>query len=140
MGWLLFRWLAAGGGVLLISWIFPGIEVRSVGWALITAVFLGLFNAVLRPILLLLTLPLTVATFGLFALVINALLLWLAGSLLAGFSVSGFWSAFGGALVLTLISLAAGSVWRDRSRGPGGASITLLRYGQRRPGRWEQGP
>ncbi len=76
-------------GLLFVSWLFDGIEVRGVGWAFVAALFLGVFNALVRPILILLTLPITVITMGLFILVINALMLWLTGALLAGFQVHG---------------------------------------------------
>jgi len=103
----LFRWLVNALGLLFVSWLFDGIQVDGVGWAFVAALFLGVFNALIRPLLIILTLPITVLTMGLFILVINALMLWLTGWLLAGFHVHGFWTAVGGSLVLGFISLAA---------------------------------
>ena len=103
MAGIIIRWIISALGVLIISYLFDGIHVDGVGWAFITAIFLGIFNALIRPVLLILTLPINVLTLGLFTLVINGLMLWLTGSLLAGFSVNGFWPAVGGALILSLI-------------------------------------
>ncbi|MFH1060112.1 MAG: phage holin family protein [Pseudomonadota bacterium] len=113
---LLFRWVVNAGGLLLVSYLFEGIQVASVGWAFIAALFLGIINALIRPVVLVLTLPINVLTLGLFTIVVNALMLWLTGSLLAGFWVSGFWSAVGGALVLSLISFAVNSLVNDQGR------------------------
>lgn len=126
---IIFRWVVSALGLLFVSWLFDGIHVDGVGWAFIAAIFLGVFNALVRPILIILTLPITVFTMGFFILVINALMLWLTGSLLAGFHVEGFWSALGGAVILSAISLAANSLVSDQGRvgttiemhrGPGG--------------------
>lgn len=125
---LLFRWLVSAGGVLLISWIFDGIHVDGVGWAFVAALFLGVFNALIRPVLLVLTLPITVLTLGFFALVINGLMLWLTGKLLAGFHVDGFWTALGGSLVMSLLSMAAGSA------GPGGGGRVHFYHHRSGPG------
>ncbi|RJX35939.1 MAG: phage holin family protein [Desulfarculus sp.] len=113
---LLLRWVVNALGLLFVSWLFDGIRVDGVGWAFIAALFLGIFNALVRPVLILLTLPITVLTMGLFILVINALMLWLTGALLAGFHVQGFWTAVGGALVLSIISLAANALVGERGR------------------------
>lgn len=113
---LLFRWVVNAGGLLLVSYLFDGIQVASVGWAFIAALFLGVINALIRPVVLILTLPINILTLGLFTIVVNALMLWLTGSLLAGFLVSGFWSAVGGALVLSLISFAVNSLVNDQGR------------------------
>ena len=121
------------GALLLVSYLFEGIKVDGIGWAFIAAVFLGIINALVRPVLLILTLPITVVTMGLFILVINALTLWMTGSLLAGFRVESFWSAFGGALILSLISyLASASVG-----GQGRIDVIQMRRGP--GGRWRSG-
>lgn len=125
---LLLRWVINAGGLLLVSWLFEGIRVAGLGWAFVAALFLGVFNALIRPLLLLITLPITVLTLGLFILVINALMLWLTGWLLAGFEVHGFWTAVGGALVLSLISWLTNYLVNGQGRvevvtmhkGPGG--------------------
>jgi putative membrane protein len=115
MGFL-FRWVVNALGLLFVSWLFDGIRVDGLGWAFIAALFLGIFNALVRTVLILLTLPITIVTMGLFILVINALMLWLTGALLAGFHVQGFWTAVGGALVLSIISLAANALVGDKGR------------------------
>lgn len=111
---LIFRWILNAGGLLLVSYLFDGIHVAGVGWAFVAALFLGVFNALIRPVVLVLTLPINVLTLGLFTLVVNGLMLWLTGSLLKGFVVEGFWSAVGGALVLSVISLVVNSLIGDR--------------------------
>ena len=90
--------------LLIVSTVIPGIEVRGVLPALSAAFFLGLVNAVVRPIILILTLPLTILTLGLFIPVINAFLLKLVSLMIQGFEVHGFWSAVFGALLLSLVS------------------------------------
>jgi putative membrane protein len=107
---LLIHWLISAVSLLIVAYILPGIEVRGFGTALIAAIVIGLINATLGLILKILTLPLTLLTFGLFLLVINALMLQLASSLVPGFFVSGFWSAFFGAIVLSLVSMALRSL------------------------------
>ena len=113
---LLFRWLVNAGGLLLVSYLFDGIQVAGLGWALIAALFLGVVNALIRPVVLILTLPINILSLGLFTFVVNALMLWLVGNLLAGFRVDGFWPALGGSLVLSLISFAINSLVNDQGR------------------------
>ena len=102
---LLVRWIAMAVAVLLAAYVVPGIEVRNPQTAFLTAVVLSLLNAILRPILIFFTLPVTIVTLGLFMLVINAFMLWLTGWLLRthGFSVHGFVPAFLGALVISIV-------------------------------------
>lgn len=91
--------------ILIIAYLFPGlIWVDSFWAALVTAFFLGVVNAVIRPILVLLTLPLTVLTLGVFLLIINGLMLWLVSLLVSGFHVNGFWGAVLGAILISLVS------------------------------------
>jgi putative membrane protein len=90
--------------VMLVAYIVPGVTVLNFWYALLAALILGIVNALVRPILALLSLPITVLTLGLFTLVINALMFWLAASLTAGFAVSGFGAAFWGALVFWIVS------------------------------------
>lgn len=113
---LIFRWLVNAGGLLLVSHLFNGIQVAGLGWALIAAVFLGIINALIRPVVLILTLPINILSLGLFTFVVNALMLWLTGNLLAGFRVEGFWPALGGSLVLSLISFGVNSLVNDQGR------------------------
>ncbi|HEX7386357.1 MAG TPA: phage holin family protein [Castellaniella sp.] len=103
---LLLLWILNAVALLVVAYILPGISVSSFGSALIAALVLGLLNAVVKPLLILLTLPLTVVTLGLFLLVINALVFWLAGSILRGFQVDGFWWAVIGALIYSIVSTA----------------------------------
>jgi putative membrane protein len=90
--------------LLLSAATFSGITVVSLGPAVVAALVLGLFNALLRPVLLLLTLPINLLTLGLFTFVINALLLWLTASLISGVAIAGFWSAFVVALLVSLVT------------------------------------
>ena len=99
---IVVRWLLLAAALLLVAQIYPGVVVTSFTSALIAAFVLGLFNTLLRPILVLLTLPVTVLTLGLFLFVINALMFFFAASVLQGFSVTGFWAALIGSLLYSL--------------------------------------
>ena len=101
---LLLTWLINALALLILPYIIPSIKIRGFGTALVVAVVLGLINTILRPVLVLLTLPVTIVTLGLFILVINALLFQFASWLLKGFEVSGFWAAFFGAILYSIIS------------------------------------
>lgn len=105
MGALLLHWLISAVSLLIVAYLIPGIQVQGFGTALIAAIVIGLVNATLGFVLKILTLPLTLLTFGLFWFVINALMLQLAASVVAGFSISGFWAAFFGTIVLSIVSL-----------------------------------
>ena len=100
---LIFHWLIATLAILIAAYIVPGVTITLIG-ALIAAVVLGALNLLIRPILLILTLPITIVTLGLFSLVINALLVMLAAVLVPGFSVAGFWTAFLFALALAVVN------------------------------------
>lgn len=110
---LVFRWFVNALGLLLVANIVPGIHIQSFYAALFVALVLGIVNAVIRPVLVLLTLPITVLTLGLFTLVINALLFWFVSTVVKGFSVAGFAPAFWGALFLWAISWATNTLLRD---------------------------
>lgn len=103
--YLLFQFLVLTVIVLFTAWIIPGITISSIPMAMVTAGVIALINTVLKPLLNLITLPVNVVTLGLFALIINALLLMFVAYLVPGFTVSGFWSAFFGALVISLLTL-----------------------------------
>lgn len=107
---LLLRWIINTLAVLTLPYIVTSITVKDFWAALAAALVIGLLNAIVRPILVILTLPVTLLTLGLFILVINALLFWAAGALLPGFEVAGFWSAFFGAIVFSLISWAVSAL------------------------------
>jgi putative membrane protein len=101
----LTRWFALAGALLLVAALYPGVVVTSYGSALIAALVLGLLNTLLRPILVLLTLPVTVVTLGLFLFIINALMFWAAASVLEGLAVTGFWAALIGSLIYSLCGM-----------------------------------
>jgi putative membrane protein len=101
---MLLVWILNAVALLVVAYLLPGIAVASFGSALIAALVLGLLNMLVKPVLVLLTLPITIITLGLFLLVLNALLFWFAGSVLKGFQVNGFWWAVGGAILYSLIS------------------------------------
>jgi putative membrane protein len=103
----------AGAGVWMASEIVPGITARSAGTIVLAAVLLGLVNATLRPIAVLLSLPLTLVTFGLFLVLVNAAMLGLVALLLPGFSISGFWAAIGGAIIVSVVSWALSRALRE---------------------------
>ena len=105
MGDLLIHWFISAGSLLIVAYLFPGIEVKGLGSALIAPIVIGLINATLGLIVKILTLPLTLITLGVFWLVINALMLQLAAAIVPGFHVGGFFSAFFGAIVLSLVNM-----------------------------------
>jgi len=104
MNRFLVRALMAAIGLWVADALIEGISFDSAGWLLGAAVVLGLINAFVRPLALILTLPITVVTLGLFLLVLNAGMLGLASWLLSGFHIAGFWPAFWGAIVVSLVS------------------------------------
>jgi putative membrane protein len=101
---LILVWILNAVALLAVAYLLPGITVASFGSALIAALVLGLVNMLVKPVLVLLTLPITIVTLGLFLIVINALLFWFVGSVLKGFQVNGFWWAVGGAILYSIIS------------------------------------
>jgi putative membrane protein len=101
---LLIVWLINTLALAAVAYLMPSVGIASAAAAIVAALMLGLVNALIRPLLVLLTLPVTVLTLGLFIFVINGLLFWAVGSLVPGFEVGGFWSAVLGALVFSLIS------------------------------------
>ena len=107
---LIVHWLISTASLVIVAKLIPGIEIRGLGSALIAPIVIGLVNATIGFILKILTLPLTVLTLGLFWLVINALMLQLAAVLVPGFYISGFWSAFFGAIILSLVNMVIRSL------------------------------
>lgn len=102
---LLLKWLLSAAALLFVAYIYSGVEVKSFTSALIAAFVIGLFNAVLRPVLVVLTLPVTIVTVGLFLFVINALMFWAAASVLGGFHVAGFGAALLGSLIYSVLGV-----------------------------------
>ena len=107
---LILLWLLNALALLAVAYLMPSIRVASFGSAMIAALVLGLINAVLRPLLVVLTLPATLLTLGLFLFVINGLMFWLAGSMLEGFHVGGFWSGGFGAVLYSIFSSVLSSL------------------------------
>ena len=130
---VLLRWLVLTAAVLTASWLLDGIRVNGIFPALLAAALLGILNAILRPLLILLTLPLNILTLGLFTFVINALMLMIVSAIIPGFYVRGFWTAVLGALII------GGASWLlNRFVGSEGKVETAdyIDLKQRR-GRWE---
>lgn len=102
---VLLRWFLLAAALLLVAHLYPGVQVASFGAAMIGALVLGLLNTLVRPLLVLLTLPVTLLTLGLFLFVINALMFWMAGSVLSGFQVASFGAALVGSLIYSLCGM-----------------------------------
>jgi putative membrane protein len=103
---LIVRWVLLAAALLLVAHLYPGVQVQSFGSAMLAALVIGLFNALLRPLLVLLTLPVTLITLGLFLFVINALMFYAAAIVLGpGFNVSGFAAALIGSLIYSLCGM-----------------------------------
>lgn len=107
MIYLLARWAVNAAALLLVAYLYPGVSVESFFAALIAALVLGLVNAVIRPILIILTLPATLLTLGLFIFVINALLFWFVAEIVQGFKVTGFGAALLGSILYSVITLVS---------------------------------
>ena len=101
---LIVTWIINAIAVFVSAYILPGVQLSNFLTAMVVAVVLGVVNAIIKPILVLLTLPITVVTFGLFALVINAVMILLVSSVVDGFTVNGFWWALIFSIVLSVVS------------------------------------
>jgi putative membrane protein len=128
---IVLRWLILTLAILVAAYLIEGIEVRGFGSALLAAALLGILNAVFRPILILLTLPITILTLGLFTFVINALLLMMASGVIGGLEVHGFWAAFFGSLIISLISWLLNSFINEQG------SVGYIDLKKRENGKWE---
>jgi putative membrane protein len=106
---LLAKWLLSASALLLVAQLYSGVELQGFAAAMVAALVIGLFNIFLRPLLILLTLPVTMLTMGLFLFVINALLFWAAARLLDGFQVRDFAAALLGSLLYSMFSLVIDS-------------------------------
>lgn len=102
---LLVRWFLLASALLLVAYLYPGVQVTSFWSAMVAALVLGLLNSIVRPLLVLLTLPVTLLTLGLFLFVINALMFWAAASILEGLYVAGFVAALFGSLIYSLCGM-----------------------------------
>ncbi len=130
---VLLRWLVLTAAVLAASWLLDGIRVSGVVPALLAAALLGILNAFLRPVILLLTLPINLVTLGLFTFLINALMLKIVSELIDGFSVHGFWTAVFGALIISVVSGLLNRFVGGRGTLERDGTIDLRKRG----GRWE---
>ena len=116
---VIVRWLLLAAALLLVANLYRGVRIADFETAMFAALVIGLFNALVRPLLVLLTLPVTLLTLGLFLFVINAWMFWAASSLLSGFEVAGFWAALLGSLIYSVcgmvIDTAMESIFSSRT-------------------------
>lgn len=110
----ILNWLLSAAALLGVAYVYPGVAVASFGAAMLAALVIGLLNVLLRPILILLTLPVTVLTLGLFLFIVNALVFWAASGLMPGFHINGFWAALLGSLIYSALGLCIDAVISDR--------------------------
>jgi putative membrane protein len=113
---LLVRWMLLTIAIMLTPYLVSGIEVTGFFSAFFAAAVLGVLNALFRPLLILITLPINIVTFGLFTFVINALLLKMVSGVVPGFYVYGFWSAVFGSLIISLVNWFLTSFINERGR------------------------
>ena len=102
---LVIKWLALSLAIMFVGWIVPGISISSFVTALVASVVIALVNLFIKPILVFLTLPINILTLGIFILVINAILFMFVAYLVPGVEIDGFWSAFWGAILLSILSI-----------------------------------
>ncbi|MFD1711440.1 phage holin family protein [Ottowia flava] len=107
---LLLKWLLSAAALLGVAYIYGGVSVASFGTAMFAAAIIGLLNMLVRPILVILTIPITLLTLGLFLFVINALMFWAASGLIGGFHVNGFWAALLGSLIYSALGVVIDAV------------------------------
>lgn len=128
---ILFRWIVLTVAILFAAYVIDGIHVSGFLSALFAAAILGVLNAFLRPILIILTLPFNILTLGLFTFIINALLLKMAAGVIKGFEIDGFWPAILGALLISIVSWALNWIVSDRGR------VEYIDMKKGEGGRWE---
>ncbi len=107
---LILKWLLSAVALLAVAHLYSGVQIPGFGTALLAALVLGLLNTIVRPVLVVLTLPVTVVTLGLFLFIINALMFWAASGLLSGFHVRDFWAALLGSLIYSVLRLVIDAV------------------------------
>ena len=130
---ILIRWTILTVSIIIASYLLEGIRISSFFSAFFAAAALGILNALFRPILLILTLPINVLTLGLFTFIINALMLKMASGIIPGFEVQGFWTAVIGSLIISVISWLLNSFISDRGRVERVEYIDLTKKGDK----WE---
>jgi putative membrane protein len=113
---IVIRWLILTAAIMLTAYLLEGIQVDGFFSALAAAAILGILNAVFRPVLIFLTLPINILTLGLFTFVINGLLLMMASCSISGFNVNGFWAAFFGSIIISIVSWLLGSFVNEKGR------------------------
>ena len=128
---ILIRWLILTVAILSAAYLLDGMEVRGFTSAFFAAAVLGILNAILRPVLIILTLPLNILSLGLFTFVINAFLLKMASGVIPGFEVHGFWPALFGSLIISLANWLLSSLINDRGR------VEVIDLKKRSGNRWE---
>lgn len=138
---ILIRWFVTTLAILAVPYLISGVHVEGLGAALLVAAILGILNAMIRPILIILTLPLTIVTLGFFILVINALLFELAAAIVPGVQIASFWSALFASIVVSLVSWILNSAIAG---GGGETTVVVKRWGDNtidmrrdKSGRWE---
>jgi putative membrane protein len=130
---ILIRWIILTVSIIIASYLLEGIHISGFFSAFFAAAALGILNALFRPILLILTLPINVLTLGLFTFIINALMLKMASGIIPGFEVQGFWTAVIGSLIISVISWLLNSFISDRGRVERVGYIDLTKKGDK----WE---
>ena len=114
---LLLGWAINAAALFLLPYLVPAVQIKSFVTALVVALVIGLLNTFIRPVLFVLTLPITILTLGLFTLVLNGLMFWIASRFIEGFNVGGFWWAVLAALIYSIISWANRSLLLDKDPG-----------------------
>jgi putative membrane protein len=130
---LLIRWLVLTAAIILASYLLDGIEVKSFFTAFFAAAVLGILNALFRPVLIILTLPINILSLGLFTFLINALMLKMASGIIPGFEVHGFWTAIFGSLIISAVSWLLNAFISDKGRVERVDVVDM----QKRGDRWE---
>ena len=123
---IIVRWIVTTIAVLIVPHLVSGVTVKSATTAVLAGLILGILNALVRPVLIILTLPLTIVTLGIFILVINAFMFELAGALVPGLHVASFWSAFFAAIVVSIVSWIASLI----VAGGGGERTVFFKGGR----------
>ncbi len=131
---ILIRWFILTVAILITSYLLDGIHVTGIVSAVLAAAILGILNAFLRPVLIIITLPINILSLGIFTFIINALLLMMVSGVISGFMVHGFWSAVFGSLFISLVSWFLSSFINDRGRMERARFIDMKKTGR---DRWE---
>jgi len=137
----LIQWVVTALSLWVASYVFRGVRFADAASLIVSALLLGFANAIVRPILILLTLPLTLVTLGLFLLVINALMLLLVAAVVRGFSLSGFWTAFFASIFITLLGLVFAALFIDEDVTPWRPAASTVHADALRPAQdaWDTG-